>query len=323
MRESAVVTEKSAGEILLGTGVVGEDQLATARAAQARNGGSLLLNLVLAAGVDELSLVRGLARALGLPALRLGRKRVDPEVLALVSRELSTKYSCLPLFTKTEGVAQTLFLALEDPTDREAIDDVALHAGIEVRPVAVGPVELQRAMSEAYSRSQAPLDPPTPGSRPPASDDTAPVMEPIPAAEPPPRIDVTPVIDPQAAFGASPVAELVPQTDPAPAELVPQSEPAPVAEPMLRTDVTPVIEATPFFDPASRVEGTGSIDPASGPEAAGAARERERPRDVPTRDILRALTRLLIEKGVISRSELFESVDLGIRSADDEPGGRS
>jgi len=221
-----------AAEVLLHAGLVKEDDLQRARRAQQERGGSLVLQLV-RAGVPEPGVVAALGRELRLPTVNLSGKRIDPDVLALVPREVAERYGCLPLFVKDEGGSRVLYLGVEDPTDDAVADDVSFRVGLRVRPVVVGALQLRAAL-----RGVAGFGTPEP-------------------AEAPPLLRETPV----------------PATDTAP--LLAE---APADEAVLEaSDATPALAA-------------------------------EKPRDVPTRDILRAVTRLLIEKKVFTRAELFEAV---------------
>jgi type IV pilus assembly protein PilB len=229
-----------AADVLLHAGLAKEEDLARA----ARAGGSLVYQLV-RGGAPEAEVVAALGRALRLPTVNLRGKRVDPEVLALVPRDVAERYGCLPLFVKQEGGSRVLFLGVEDPTDEALADDVSFRVGLRVRPVVVGALQL-RAMLRAGAPAAPPVEPPEPDA-------------------PPAR------------------AALVPATD---------------------TD--------PIVDGAAGAEAAvGSVSDATPALPVG------KPRDVPTRDILRAVTRLLIDKDVFTRAELLEAVS-ALRAEGDE-----
>jgi hypothetical protein len=226
-----------AADVLLHAGLAKEEDLARA----ARAGGSLVYQLV-RGGLPETEVVAALGRALRLPTVNLRGKRVDPEVLALVPRDVAERYGCLPLFVKQEGASRVLYLGVEDPTDEALADDVSFRVGLRVRPVVVGALQL-RAMLRAGA--------------PPAT----PALQPEPEA--------------RRAREAS-----VPPSD---------------TDPLLAgADARP-----------------GSVSDATPALSVG------KPRDVPTRDILRAVTRLLIDKDVFTRAELLEAVS-ALRAEGDE-----
>ncbi|MGI9432380.1 MAG: hypothetical protein ACR2PQ_09215 [Myxococcota bacterium] len=142
-------------DILMRTDLVTEADLQRARARQESRGGSLLESLVLG-GVSEVDLARALSGALRLPVVNLQGKRIDPEVLALVPRAIAEKYGCLPLFMKIEQGNPMLYLGLEDPTDPAVLDDVSRRAGVQVRPVVVGPIQLRAGLRASYPEPEVP-----------------------------------------------------------------------------------------------------------------------------------------------------------------------
>jgi hypothetical protein len=245
------------GEILVQEGLIDGPDLEVALAQRERFGNRLARTLVGLGLVEEPELVRVLSRRLGVPAARLEGKRIDPEVLALVPRELAERHGCLPLFTKREGGVEVLYLGMEEPGDLEAIDEVSFRAGLKVRPVTLAPSQLWASLERSYEvengggASGAPL-----AETPVDSGDTAPLLN-----------------------GAL---------------LQGASTPAPPAP--------PVAEA-PLLDLLS--EGVAE---ASETERAARLGPDGKPRDVPTRTILRAVTQLLIEKQILGREELLERV---------------
>jgi len=138
------------GQILLSKELISPEQLASALGEQERWGSRLGMTLVRMGFLDEEVLIRVLASQLRLPVTRIRGKSVNAEVLELVPVELAEKYRCLPLFVREESGAETLFLAMEDPSDLEALDDLAFRIGEKLRPVLVAPTELEDALGRHY-----------------------------------------------------------------------------------------------------------------------------------------------------------------------------
>ncbi len=138
------------GELLVNAGVLDGTQLSAALAEQ-RKWGSPLGTIVVRMGfVDEETLVRTLARQLKLPLAWLRGKRIGYEVLDLVPRELAQKHRCLPLSIQGEGAHRALFLAMQDPVDLKAIDEISFRVGCTIKPVLVAPAELEDALQLHY-----------------------------------------------------------------------------------------------------------------------------------------------------------------------------
>jgi type IV pilus assembly protein PilB len=250
------------GEVLVQAGLIDEFQLEAGLAQQQRWGGRLGRALVQLGFLQESDFVRVLSKVLNVPVVRLAEKKPSPETLGLVPAELAEKYGCLPLFTKREGGANTLYLGIEDPSDLKTLDELSFRIGMKVKPVLVGPSELREAIARTYHH-RASGEPEESGSIAETlfePGDTAPVLEP-------------PVVpNPSAVRRPTPAA--------------------PAHEPELVLD-----DPAPLSSGSARARAAGE----SGESAGGG-----KPRDVPTRAILRALTQLLIEKGVIRREELME-----------------
>ncbi|MDH5306079.1 MAG: hypothetical protein OEW02_02760 [Myxococcales bacterium] len=138
------------GELLLGARAITEAQLEAALAEQRRCGSPLGATVVRMGFLDEETLVRTLARQLKLPLAWLRGRRVKPEVLALVPVELATQQRCMPLAAHEEAGGRVLFLAMQDPADRSAIDEVSARVGCTIKPVLVAPRELDEALARHY-----------------------------------------------------------------------------------------------------------------------------------------------------------------------------
>jgi hypothetical protein len=274
------------GEILLAKGLISEPQLSSALGEQRRWGKRLGMTLVLMGLLEEEVLVRTLAAQLKLPVARIRGKRVNAEVIELVPVELAEKHRCLPLFMKDQGGSRELFLAMEDPSDLDAQSELGFRIGYRIRPVLVAPTELEDALQRHYhwagvaGASSPPLVPLPSRSKEPAP---TPLVE---KAEEPFE-DTEPELRAAAAAAAEPEEPGDTQPDPpdierAAAELgaFGESEAAPAP----RLALAPREPSAEFG--------------ASAPRAASPAMSA----DV----ILRALSQLLVEKGVLSREELVE-----------------
>lgn len=140
------------GEILVRAGVIDHQQLKAALGEQTRWGGHLGSTLIKLGFVEEKDLVRALASQLELPMATLEGKRIPPEVLALVPREVADRERVLPLFVKRDGSRVFLFVGIEDPGNLEAFDDLAFRTGMLIKPVMVAPSELFEAIDRCYHR---------------------------------------------------------------------------------------------------------------------------------------------------------------------------
>ena len=318
------------GQLLISRGLLHPDHLSQALAEQQEVGCRLGAILVRRAFVDEETLIRTLAGQLKLPVARIHGKRVGPEVIECIPVDVAEKQRCLPLFFKQEGGGRVLFVAMEDPSDEGALAEIGQVSGHEVRPVLVGPTELEEAIQRHYHWSE------TTGDSPPRRENGSPVerasreLAPVPVAGAAGRN-----LDP---LGAEPADELeaaaTAETEAAPdfdtswrgdadEEVVVADDPDPlpsdafgdaITGPELGDELEADLDAdlaVEHDEGAEAVDGDAdldfdpqfNLDLPDPPEARVAI---PRPGALDPRIILRALSQLLVEKGVISREEFVD-----------------
>src|SRR6185295_5953878 len=91
-----------------------------------------------------------LSRQYGIPSVNLDLFNIDPSVISLIPQEVAQKHSVLPL----SRVGATLTLAMVDPTNVFAIDDVKFMTGLNVEPVVVAEGSVQQAIAKYYGSSR-------------------------------------------------------------------------------------------------------------------------------------------------------------------------
>jgi type IV pilus assembly protein PilB len=138
------------GDILVAEGIVSRPQLE--QALRERRGSSEKIGrlLVRRGLITEDQLVDVLSRQYGVPAVSVGDLTIDPEILCLVPAQMARKYEVLPL----RRTGTTLTLAMADPTDIFAIDDVTLMTSLTVVPVVASETAIRKAVARNYE-SQA------------------------------------------------------------------------------------------------------------------------------------------------------------------------
>src|SRR6266567_9598489 len=109
MSNAAATTEKL-GDILVREGLISQEQLKKALAEQKVSGTRLGYTLVKLGFVEETEVTKMLARQYRMPAVDLSRFEVDPKILKLISSDIASKYTVLPL--KREGRTLTIAIAV-------------------------------------------------------------------------------------------------------------------------------------------------------------------------------------------------------------------
>ncbi|MFK7898359.1 MAG: hypothetical protein AB8G23_21175 [Myxococcota bacterium] len=153
---SAIPKKPRVGEILLQAGVIDELQLQAALGEQARWGSRLGMTLIKMGMAEEGHLIRALAQQLNLPVASLKGKKLSEKVLALVPSRVALEHNVIPLFTSSGDRCDQLYLGMEDPSNLDVLDDLSFRTGMEVYPVMVGPTDLQLALDRYYRRTPSP-----------------------------------------------------------------------------------------------------------------------------------------------------------------------
>ena len=148
------VKEQKLGELLLRSQIVTSAQLEAARNVQRKSGGRLSGQLSKLGYVREQDMTNFLSRQFGVPSVYLDEiKEISPEILRLIPRDKAVKHCCLPI----NRVAQNLVVAMSDPTDMFAIDDLKFMTGLNIEVVVSDEQAILKAIDTFYGASkQAP-----------------------------------------------------------------------------------------------------------------------------------------------------------------------
>src|SRR6267142_2337920 len=150
---TAAATSDKLGEILLKEGLITQDQLKKALLEQKNTGMRLGYTLVKLGFVEETEISKMLARQYRMPAVDLSRFEVDPKIIKLIPPDVAIKHTVLPL--KREG--RTLTVAIADPNNVTAIEDIKFITRCDVFPVIAGEYTLRNAIDKYYQQSDAQL----------------------------------------------------------------------------------------------------------------------------------------------------------------------
>jgi type IV pilus assembly protein PilB len=137
---------RGVGEILVSEGVITSEQLEEAYRLGRQHPqevGRILLSL---GYVDESDLAKALARRLRLEFTELTVKDIDREAAGLVDRKVLRRYGMLPLRVESGR----LVVAMRDPTNLHALEDLRMLSGYPISPVVVVESDLRRAFGELF-----------------------------------------------------------------------------------------------------------------------------------------------------------------------------
>jgi type IV pilus assembly protein PilB len=137
------------GKVLTAARVISEEQLQKALLVQKKEGGNLGSILIKMNLVEEDKLLKFLSQHYGIPAIDLSRVQIDPAVTKLVPVEVVHKYHVIPV--KRSGA--TLSLAMADPTNVFAVDDIKFMTGYEIEPMIASDAAVMAAIAKSYDVS--------------------------------------------------------------------------------------------------------------------------------------------------------------------------
>ncbi len=140
------------GEMLVKAQLITDTQLDEVMKIQRREGGKLGSIVVRAGFCSDQDIVSFLGMQYGVPAADLEQwPPIDAGVIALIPRDLAQRHKVLPL----QRTGNVLTLAMSDPTDIFAMDDVRFHTGYNVDPVVSSEMGLVRAVEKYYGGNSA------------------------------------------------------------------------------------------------------------------------------------------------------------------------
>src|SRR5690242_12976451 len=143
-------------ELLLKEKRISAEQLQQALNHQKANGGKLGHNLVQMGFVKDEEITALLSKQYGVPSINLTQFQIDPAIIKLIPAETATKYQIVPL----RRAGATLTIAMTDPTNVFAMDDIKFMTGYNVEPVVASETAVTEAIQKYYPTIAKPLSPP-------------------------------------------------------------------------------------------------------------------------------------------------------------------
>ena len=139
------------GEILLKESLITQDQLEKALEFQRSNGGKLGSCLTKMGFITDDDITGVLSRQYGVPSINLKYYEIDPNVIKLIPQDTALRYQVIPL----SRVGSVLTIAMTDPTNVFAMDDIKFMTGFNVEPVVASESAIAEAISRFYGGSSS------------------------------------------------------------------------------------------------------------------------------------------------------------------------
>jgi type IV pilus assembly protein PilB len=139
------------GDLLIREKVLNQIQLNTAQTYQRENEVSMGSAVVSLGYISEEEVAQTLSREYGYPFIDLDQFEVYPDVLDLISLDVAKKYMVMPIHLNRN----CLTLAMMDPTDLEAVEDIKFRTGLSLQPVIASETAITNAIQQYYGTSDA------------------------------------------------------------------------------------------------------------------------------------------------------------------------
>ena len=143
------------GELLVRENLISLQQLQKAQTEQKKEGGRLGYNLTKLGFIEESELTAFLSKQYGVPAIDLNDFEIDPEVIRLVPRDVVEKHLIIPV----NRAGASLIVAMSDPSNIFAIDDIKFLTGYNIEVVVAAEGAIRAAIDKYYgSKAMNDLD---------------------------------------------------------------------------------------------------------------------------------------------------------------------
>ena len=139
------------GDLLVREKVINHDQLTQALKKQKETGGRLGSVLVKMGLLTDEEVTNFLSRQYGVPAINLQFFEIDPNVVKLIPHETARKHQILPL----SRVGASLTIAMVDPTNVFAMDDIKFMTGFNIEPVVASESAIMDRIEQSYATPEA------------------------------------------------------------------------------------------------------------------------------------------------------------------------
>jgi type IV pilus assembly protein PilB len=139
---------KRLGEVLLERGVIDRKELERALAHQKEHGGFMGQVLLKLGVVTEEEIALALTAQYGFPYLPLDNYEIDDALAAIIPEEMARRYCLIPI----DRIGNALTLAMADPSNVKAIEDIELLTKCVVQTFVSTPSDIEKAIEKHYKR---------------------------------------------------------------------------------------------------------------------------------------------------------------------------
>jgi len=144
------VKKEKIGTMLTRANLITEEQLQVALEEQKKTGDKIGSTLIKLGYVEDETLVKFLSKQFKIPPIELDSFEPDSAIIQLINAELAHRYEVFPI----KKIGKTLVLAMSNPSDIFALEDISFNTGLDTLPRVASSVELMRLIEENYPISK-------------------------------------------------------------------------------------------------------------------------------------------------------------------------
>jgi type IV pilus assembly protein PilB len=142
------------GELLVRENLITVQQLRKAQEEQQKSGARIGAALIKTGAIEESKLTDFLSKQYGVPAINLKDFDIDPEIIKLVPKDVAQKHLVIPV----NRAGPSLIVAMCDPSNIYAVDDLKFLTGYNIEPVVASEPTIRDAIERYYAEKGPSLD---------------------------------------------------------------------------------------------------------------------------------------------------------------------
>lgn len=142
------------GELLVRENLISVQQLRKAQEEQQKSGARIGAALIKTGAIEEHKLTDFLSKQYGVPAINLKDFDIDPEIIKLVKKDVAEKHLVIPV----NRAGPSLIVAMCDPSNIYAVDDLKFTTGYNIEPVVASEVSIREAIDRYYAEKGLSLE---------------------------------------------------------------------------------------------------------------------------------------------------------------------
>jgi type IV pilus assembly protein PilB len=138
------------GTLLTKANIITDEQLQNALEEQKKTGEKIGATLISLGYVEADTLVNFLSKQFKIPPVRLDDIKADQSLIGLINAELANRYEVFPI----KKIGKTLYLAMSNPSDIYAIEDISFNTGLDILPRVASALDIKKLLNQYYPVSK-------------------------------------------------------------------------------------------------------------------------------------------------------------------------